>query len=344
MKNRKTIWTIIIISLISLILLIGGVIIYKKYLSPFFDIKQTVYIYVNENKDYNDLLSQLQSIAHIKDVNTFDYIARTVKYPKKMRTGRYAVTPAMTCKHLLQNLRNGSQIPCRVTFNNIRLKEDFVRRISEQLMFSEGELFQQLNDSAFCDQFGFDTNTILCMFIPNTYEMYWNISIEKFMKKMKLEYDRFWTPERIEKAQEIPLTLIQISVLASIVEEETAASAEYPTVAGLYINRLKRGILLQADPTVKYAMGDFSLKRILFIHLENDSPYNTYKHSGLPPGPIRVPSIRSIDAVLDYAQHNYIYMCAKEDFSGKHNFATTLREHNSNAAKYRAALNRNNIK
>jgi UPF0755 protein len=348
MRRKKKSWIIVIVSFVSVVLIMGGIImggiIYKKYASPFFNIKQTVYVYVNDNKDYNDLLSQLQSVAHIKDVNLFDKIAGTMKYPDNMRTGRYAVTPGMTCKQLLQNLRNGNQSPCRITFNNIRLKEDFAKRISEQLMLSEGELYQQLNDSTVCAQFGFDTNTILCMFIPNTYEMYWNIPAEKFMKKIKSEYAQFWTSERLEKAQEIPLTPVQVSILASIVEEETAASSEYPTVAGLYINRLKRGMLLQEDPTVKYAVGDFSLKRILYVHLETDSPYNTYRYAGLPPGPIRIPSIRCIDAVLGYARHNYIYMCAKEDFSGKHNFATTLSEHNSNAAKYQAALNRNNIK
>jgi len=343
MKSKKKIWIIIIVSLIAVILITGGI-IYKKYTSPFFNIEQTVYIYIDENKDYNDLLSQLQSVAHIKDVNTFDRVAVAMKYPDNMRTGRYAVTPGMTFKQLLQSLRNGSQAPTRITFNNIRLKEDLARRISEQLMFSEGELYQQLTDSAVCAQFGFDTNTILTMFIPNTYEMYWNISVEKFMKRMKSEYDKFWTPERIAQAQAIPLTPIQVSILASIVEEETAAGSEFPIVAGLYINRLRRGMLLQADPTVKYAVGDFSLKRILFVHLEKDSPYNTYKYAGLPPGPIRIPSIKGIDAVLNHAQHNYIYMCAKEDFSGKHNFATTLAEHNRNAAKYQDALNRNKIK
>ncbi len=343
MKNKKRNRIIAIISLVLIIAITGGL-IYKKYFSPFFDIRKTVYVYVNENKDYNDLLSQLQSVAHIKDINTFDHIAKAMKYPEKMNTGRYAVTPDMTCRHLIQNLINGNQTPCRITFNNIRLKEDFAKRIDEQLMFGEGRLYQQLNDSTICALSGFDTSTILCMFIPNTYEMYWNIPVDKFMKKMKSEYDKFWTPERIEKAQEIPLTPAQVSILASIVEEETAAGSEYSTVAGLYINRLKRNMLLQADPTVKFAVGDFSLKRILFIHLETDSPYNTYKNTGLPPGPIRIPSIRCIDAVLNYEKHEYIYMCAKEDFSGKHNFATTLSEHNSNAAKYRAALNRNNIR
>ncbi len=344
MKNKKTIRNIIIVFVILFIIIATCTYVYKKYTSPFFNVEQNVYVYINENKDYDDLLSQLQNVAKIKNIQVFDQMSKAVKYPENIRTGRYAVTPQMSCKQLLQNLRNGSQTPCRVTFNNIRLKEDFVKRISEQLMFSEDALYQQLNDSSVCAHLGFDTHTILCMFIPNTYEMYWNISIEKFLNKMKSEYDKFWNSERIQQAQEIPLTPVQVSILASIVEEETAAYSEYPIVAGLYINRLKRDILLQADPTVKFSVGDFSLKRILFAHLETDSPYNTYKHVGLPPGPIRIPSIRGIDAVLNYQKHQYIYMCAKEDFSGKHNFAITLTEHNLNAAKYRSALNRNNIK
>ena len=343
MKKNKKILGGVILLFVIIIAATGGI-IYKKYFSPFFDIKQTVYVYVNENRDYNDLMSQLQSVAHIKDINAFDRAAKTMKYPENMRTGRYAVTSDMTCRLLLQSLKNGIQAPCRVTFNNIRLKEDLAKRIGQQLMFNEGELYQQLNDSLACAGLGFDSNTVLCMFIPNTYEMYWNISAEKFLTKMKSEYDKFWTPERLEKVHEIPLTPMQASILASIVEEETAASSEYSTVAGLYINRLRHGMLLQADPTVKYALGDFSIKRILYAHLENDSPYNTYKYAGLPPGPIRIPSIKGVDAVLNYEKHNYIYMCAKEDFSGKHNFATTLTEHNQNAAKYQAALNRNNIK
>jgi len=340
---RKKIW----IFAILLFILIAGVVcgfIYKKYFSPFFEIKQTVYVYINENKDYNDLLSQLESVAHIKDVNAFDRLAKATKYTERMRTGRYAITPDITCRRLLQKLQNGNQTPCRVTFNNIRLKEDFAKRIGQQLMFDEGQLYAQLNDSAVCTGLGFDIHTILCMFIPNTYEMYWNIPVEKFLNKMKSEYNKFWTPERLEKALEIPLTPVQVSIVASIVEEETAASSEFSTVSGLYINRLKRNMLLQADPTVKYSIGDFTLKRILYVHLENDSPYNTYKHAGLPPGPIRIPSIRGIDAVLNHEKHDYIFMCAKEDFSGKHHFATTLMEHSRNAAKYQAALNRSNIK
>ena len=340
---KKKIWITAIFALLLIVGIISGL-VYKKYFSPFFEISRTVYVYINENKDYNDLLSQLESVAHIKDVNAFDRLAKAAKYQERMRTGRYAITPDITCKQLLQKLKNGNQAPCRVTFNNIRLKEDLAKRIGQQLMFDEGTLYSQLNDSSACTALGFDINTILCLFIPDTYEMYWNIPAEKFLNKMKSEYNKFWTPERLEKAQEIPLTPVQVSALASIVEEETAASSEFPIIAGLYINRLKRNMLLQADPTVKYAIGDFSLKRVLNIHLEYDSPYNTYKYAGLPPGPIRIPSIRGIDAVLNHEKHDYIFMCAKEDFSGKHNFATTLMEHNKNAAKYQAALNRNKIK
>ncbi len=340
-SGKKTLG--IIISLLIIIFIAGGI-IYNKLFSSFFNIDNTVYVYIDERKDFNDLLFQLETTAKMKDIGTFKQLASTLKYPQKMKTGRYAVNPGMNCKDLLQVLVNGRQTPCRITFNNIRLKEDFAKRIGNQLMFGEGELLQQLNDSISCSQLNFDTNTILCLFIPNTYEMYWNVPIKSFMDKMKKEYDRFWTPERLQKAQSIPLSPIQVSILASIVEEETASGSEYPVVAGLYINRLEQGMLLQADPTVKFAVGDFSIKRVLNVHLSEDSPYNTYKYQGLPPGPIRIPSIKGIDGVLNYAHHNYLYMCAKEDFSGKHNFASTWSEHCRNAEKYRNALNRNGIR
>jgi UPF0755 protein len=182
------------------------------------------------------------------------------------------------------------------------------------------------------------------MFIPDTYEFYWTTSAEEFADRMKSEYDKFWNGERKIKAEEIKLSPAEVTTLASIVQAETAKKEEQKRIAGLYMNRLKRGQLLQADPTVKYAVGDFSLKRILNVHLQTESPYNTYKYAGLPPGPINFPETTSIDAVLNFEHHNYLYMCAKEDFSGYHNFAVTLDEHNRNAAKYRAALDRNNIK
>ncbi|MDR1371166.1 MAG: endolytic transglycosylase MltG [Dysgonamonadaceae bacterium] len=343
MKKQKKIVLGTLASAILLIVALGGF-VYYKLTSPFFNIQETVYIYIDDRKDYPDLLLQLQSTAKIKDTGTFRKLANALNYPQKMRTGRYAVTPNLSCKDLLLNLTRGNQTPCKITFNNIRLKNELAENIGIQLMFGTAALQQKLNDPSVCAKYGFDEQTIQCLFIPDTYEMYWNISPERFLERMKKEYDHFWTPERLEKAAEIPLSPVQVSVLASIVEEETVMPDEYPQVAGLYINRLKKGMLLQADPTVKYAVGDFALKRILYTHLEVESPYNTYKHEGLPPGPIRVPSIRGLDAVLNYTHHHYLYMCAKEDFSGRHNFATTLAEHARNARRYQAALNRNNIR
>ena len=191
---------------------------------------------------------------------------------------------------------------------------------------------------------GFTSQTIPAMFIPNTYEMYWNISAGKLMQRMKREYTAFWTETRRSRAEKAGISPVEAAILASIVEEESAATEEYSIIAGLYINRLHRGMPLQADPTVKFALGNFTLHRILHEHLNVDSPYNTYLYSGLPPGPIRIPSIAGVDAVLNYSKHHYLYMCAKEDFSGKHNFAASLAEHNRNAGRYQAALNRLGIR
>jgi UPF0755 protein len=210
-------------------------------------------------------------------------------------------------------------------------------------MIDSTELLSTLNDSAKVATLGFNSSTIVSMFIPNTYEVYWDTSIDKMLKRMKKEYDGFWNDERKAKAKKIGLTQTEVSTLASIVEEECTYSDEYPVVAGLYLNRIKKNIPLQADPTVKFAVGDFTLKRILFKHLEIDSPYNTYKSSGLPPGPIRIPSIKSIDGTLNAQNNNYLYMCAKEDLSGRHNFATNLSEHNANASRYQRALNERRI-
>jgi UPF0755 protein len=334
---KKIIYSIILFFFI--ILAAGGIFIFKKIHSPIFNIDKMVYLYVDERKDYSDLLLQLQTVANIKDLNTFKQLAKSVKYAENMKIGRYAVKPETTAREIVSILSNGIQTPVKLTFNNIRLKEDLAHRISEELMLVKDSLLNRLNDPSYCTQFSLDTNTVHCLFIPNTYEIYWNIGVDKFIRRMKKEYDRFWTPERLSRAESISITPVQASILASIVEEETAADSEYPVVAGLYINRLKQGMPLQADPTVKYAVGDFSLRRILNVHLKTNSPYNTYLYRGLPPGPIRLPSARGIDAVLNYSRHNYIYMCAKADFSGKHEFATTIAEHNRNADRYRVALN-----
>ena len=344
MKKKSikiTCWTII---LIVLAVAIAGGLIYGKLNAKAFNIEKATFIYIDERKNYNDLLSQLESIGQINDIHFFKQLADRMKYPKNIKSGKYEIHSNTTYLELVRMLRGGQQIPVKLTFNNIRLKKDFAERIGEQLMLSSDVLLEELHNFERCESLGFDTTTILTLFIPNTYEMYWNISVDKFMERMKKEYDHFWTEERLAKARAISLNPVDISILASIVEEETAVKDEFPIVAGLYINRLKKGMLLQADPTVKFAVGDVTLKRILRVHTLVESPYNTYINTGLPPGPIRIPSISGIDGVLNYKKHPYLYMCAKEDFSGTHNFAITLSEHNQNAKKYQAALNRNNIR
>lgn len=340
--SRRTVLWGVMAALV--VLLAGGVWGYHLLEAPNFMPEKTAYVYINEATDFDGLCRQLRDSAGCRRIERFRRLAGWIGYPSAMRTGRYAVRPGMGNWDLLNDLRRGHQAATRVTFNNIRLKEELAERLAGQLMFGKEELLTLLGDSAYCDSLGFSTETILTLFIPNTYEVYWNTSATKFVRRMKREYDAFWDADRRKKAEEAGLTPVEVSILASIVEEETAIPDEYPVVAGLYINRLRAGIPLQADPTVKFAVGDFSLRRILFEHLEVDSPYNTYKYAGLPPGPLRIPSIRGLDGVLNYARHGYFYMCAKEDFSGRHSFSKTLREHNQNAARYRMELNRRGIR
>lgn len=343
-KRAKRTFIRRVMALFVVLLLAAGFWAYRMVLASNFSIKETTYVYVDSQKNFNDLCNQLKDSASCKSLTSFKQLAYLIGYPDKMKTGRYAIEPGTGNLRLLKNLIGGLQSPIRITFNNIRLRTDLAQRLDDQLMVTKDELLTRFADSAYCAELGFTTETIQCMFIPNTYELYWDITSDYFMKRMQKEYKAFWTADRLAKAAKIGITPVQVSVLASIVEEETAKADEMGMVAGLYLNRLQINMPLQADPTVKYAVGDVTLKRIMFEHLQVESPYNTYKHTGLPPGPIRVPSIKGINAVLNHDQHNYIYMCAKEDFSGRHNFASTLAEHAKNANRYRAELNRRQIK
>lgn len=343
-KSKSFKWSVLIVSSIVFILILSGIGLGAYFfLSPNFMPEKTSYVYIYPEKDYDDLCRQLEDSAGCRNIRTFEQCARLLRYPTNMHTGRYLVKSGMNNWELLNRLRHGFQAPIRITFNNIRKKQDLAARLSEQLMVDKDELISLMDDSSYCESMGFTLSTIEAMFIPNTYEVYWNISAEKLMQRMKREYDAFWTNARQTKANRIGLSPVEVAVLASIVEEESAVADEYPTIAGLYINRLYKGMYLQADPTVKYAFGDFTLQRVLNVHKSVDSPYNTYMYGGLPPGPLRIPSIQSIDAVLNYKKHNYLYMCAKEDFSGRHNFASTLAEHNLNAKRYQEELNRRGI-
>lgn len=320
----------------------GG--IYQLFFSQPFQISETGYIYIDRDDNIDSVYNQIIKVGNPKSMKGFKIIAEQKGYDKNIKTGRYAIKPTDNMRYLHRRLSLGYQTPVNLTIGSVRTMDRIARNASRQLMIDSTEIIGLLNDTAYLNTIGYTTQTIPALFIPNTYEVYWNISAEDFMKRMIKEHKVFWNEERIKKAKSIGLTPEEVATLASIVEEETAVNAEKPVVAGLYINRLKRGMLLQADPTIKFSLQDFGLKRILFKHLDVNSPYNTYKHTGLPPGPIRIPSIQGLESVLNHARHNYLYMCAKEDFSGTHNFAVTSAQHAANARRYQQALNRRNIK
>ncbi len=287
--------------------------------------------------------------------DTQDSVCHKVGMPKRWdllnrlwdaqpRTGHYTILPGEHMLDVYRKLRNGLQTPINVTIPQVRTLEQLAAHLCQRLMLDSASLASAFRDSALCASMGYTTQTMPALFIPNTYQMWWNISLDKFLERMQRENVKFWNAERTAKATEIGLSPTEIVTLASIVAEETAYVPEMPKVAGMYIRRLQIGMPLQADPTVKFALGDFSLRRILYAHLEVESPYNTYKNVGLPPGPIRIPSIKAIDAVLNQEQHGYLYMCAKEDFSGSHNFARTYSEHLANARRYARALNARGIR
>ena len=270
----------------------------------------------------------------------FDFYNRIMSF--RPRTGHYIIAPGVKSLELFRKLRNGAQDPIKLTVPSMRTLSRLAGYLGTQLMRDSADFAATFAEEA--EGLGYTMQTLPALFIPNTYEIYWDVSTKGFMKRMAQENKAFWNEKREAKAKAVGLSHVEVSTLASIVEEETANDAEKPMVAGLYLNRLRRGMLLQADPTVKFAMQAFGLRRIYNEHLRFESPYNTYLHPGLPPGPIRMPSIVGLDAVLNYVEHTYIYMCAKEDFSGTHNFATTYAEHLRNARRYVQALNNRGIR
>ena len=294
--------------------------------STFKDVQNLVY----DQKIVNELIS-------------FSFLSKLMSYDENVKPGLYYMQPDMSNKDAIRLLRSGEQTPVNIIFNNARTLQELAPKITKNLELTEEGFMNIVHSDSIRNVLNFDSLSIIGLFLPNTYQAYWNTSASGLMLKMKSEYDKFWNDGRMQKAESVGLTPKEVSVLASIVQAETANSAELQRVAGLYINRLNRGIALQADPTLKFAVQDFEIKRVLNVHKEVDSPYNTYMYKGLPPGPINMPEMKAIDAVLNYEKHNYIYMCAKEDFSENHNFATNLIDHNRNAQKYQRALNRARI-
>ena len=295
---------------------------------------KNVSLYIPTNADYQYVKDELKSLNVLTSESAFDWLAKRMDYDENVHPGRYILTDGMTNRELVNMLRMGHQTPVKVVFNNMRTVENLAKRISEQIEADSATIINAINSKDDVDA---------TTFIPNTYEFYWNISAEDFVGKMVAEHDRFWNETRLQKAKDLKLTPREVSILASIVEKETINTSEMPRIAGVYINRLNKNWLLQADPTLVFALGDYSIKRVLDVHKNIESPYNTYKYVGLPPGPICIPSIAAIDAVLNAEKHKYFYFCAKDDMSGYHVFAKNITEHNKNAEKYRKALHKNKI-
>lgn len=338
--RKKYIFLIVGIILVVVATGITGIITVMNH--PF-RIEKNTYLYIDADDNTDSICHKLTTQLQASSLKGFKLLT-TVGGLDPIHPGAYRFGQSDNCLTVYRRLKSGAQTPVNLTLPSVRTVGKLLKTVSHQLMTDSSNLARLLMDSTYCAQIGYSTETLPCLFIPNTYEVYWTMTPEAFVKRMQKEHDRFWNEERKAKAQSIGLTPEEVATLASIVEEETANNAEKPMVAGLYINRLHADMPLQADPTVKFALQDFGLRRILHTHLETDSPYNTYKHTGLPPGPIRIPSIQSIESVLNYTRHNYLYMCAKEDFSGTHNFAATFSQHLANARKYQQELNRRKIK
>ncbi|WP_245532615.1 endolytic transglycosylase MltG [Bernardetia litoralis] len=302
-------------------------------------------LYIPKGMDYNILAKQLRLDGTIQHPVAFGVFSKWMGYVDNVKAGRYILTPKMNTIDFVRQLRSGNQSPVNVTFNeNLRFLPEIAGKITNNLAIDSAEFATYLQDENTAKEFGFDKDNFISMFLPNTYEMYWTDSKEEVVERLKKEYDKFWTDERKELAKAQGLSQKEVAILASIVDAETRFADEKPRVAGVYLNRLKKEMLLQADPTLVFAHNDFTIKRVLNKHKEIESPFNTYKYVGLPPSPIRLPSIAGLNAVLKPENHEYIFFCAKEDLSGYHAFAKTNAEHEANARRYHRALNERGIK
>ncbi len=344
--KKKTLFIVagVLFAVITIVMLFGYS-TYRKIVMPNVASEEAVSIYVKTDDNLESILAQTAAAGIFKNQDSFEWWATRQHMGNHLSAGRYLIEPGMSNREVVNLIMSGRQTPVNVTFNNIRTKTDFAKRIGEQLMADSLDFMQLFDSTAYLEKLGVNKDNFMTLFIPNTYELYWNTSAEGFITRMIKEHDRFWTAARKTKADNIGLTPQQVYILASIVYSENEKAAdEAPRIAGVYMNRINKGMKLEADPTVKFAIGNFAIKRILFADLEIESPYNTYKYTGLPPGPIHMPPIAYIDAVLNYEHHNYIFMCASGDGSGYHLFAKTLAEHNRNRDIYIATLNKQGIR
>ncbi|MFY0627042.1 MAG: endolytic transglycosylase MltG [Reichenbachiella sp.] len=338
------------------IVIAASIIVFSVMLSSFgFYFHQVIYapnfLYEQDSKaliiptgaTFKDVQNTLYDERYLNDLVSFSLLSKLMDYDINIKPGLYLIRKDMSNYQVIRMLRSGDQTAVNITFNNVRMSGDLPEKITANLEMTPKDFLEIIRNDSLIEANGFDSLTIVGMFIPNTYQVYWTIKPEALFLKMKKEYDRFWNEKRLAKAKEIGLTPKEVSVMASIAQAEVSVGDELPVVAGLYMNRINKGYLLGADPTLVFANQDFEIRRVLNKHKLIDSPYNTYRYEGLPPGPINMPTIQALEAVLNYDKHKYLYMCAKEDFSGRHNFATNLKDHNENAKRFQRAMNKAGI-
>lgn len=341
MKRNRNLFLISVCGLLAMICIL---IIYKAFFG--LNIKpgeKKVIIYIPESSSYIQALDSVKSNLIIKNLKVLEWVAKKKHYPSMVKPGRYIIDKEISYTGLINLLRSGRQTPVNVTFNNIRTLNDLAGKIGKQVSADSVQIMNFFSEASNYEKDGFTKDNVISVFIPNTYQLFWNTTAEGLYSRMLKEYRKFWNEERMVKAKEKNLDPVEVSILASIIDDEVRKPDEKPRIAGVYLNRLKRGIPLQACPTIKFALNDWTITRVLKAYLEVDSPYNTYKHYGFPPGPIGCATIEGIDAVLNAEKHDYLYFAAKADFSGYHNFSRTLTEHNRYAAEYQRELNKRKI-
>lgn len=345
-KGKRFTWFWTVLCCLVIIALAGAWWVYRSG----FRLSEPTYIYIDADDNVDSIAQKVAHQANPESMRVFHLYAGLLNLKDKIRTGRYELTSEHTMLNLIRDIRNHNEKPIMLVVPSTRTMDAMAGKLANQLMADSASIAQYLRDENNIKALGYTKESLPGMFIPNTYEVYWDVSIEKLMERMQKESAAFWNEERMGKLKEVSqyagetMTKEKVITLASIVDSETANNGEKPIIAALYMNRMRKPMPLQSDPTVIYAVGDFSIRRVLLEHLKVESPYNTYRNVGLPPGPIRVPSIAGIDAVLNHDKNDYIYMCAKEDFSGTHNYAVSYAEHLRNAARYTRALNERGIK
>lgn len=306
------------------------------------DAKETI-VFIPTGATYFETLDSIGRKITIDNLRLFKWIAKKKNYPSRIKPGRYKIDSGMNYLTLIDMLRSGMQAAVNVTFNNIRTINQIAGKIGDRIEADSSQIVLFFSDPENYRKDGFTRENIISVFIPNTYNLFWNTNAGGLYSRMLAEYSKFWNEERIAKAESKTLSKTEVAILASIIDDEVTKADEKPRIAGVYLNRLKRGIPLQACPTIKFALNDFTITRVLYKHLQVESPYNTYKHNGFPPGPIGCPSVEGLDAVLNAEEHDFLFFAAKADFSGYHNFSRTLAEHNRYAALYQKELDKRKI-